>query len=92
MYDSLLIGSDKMGDDGSENLRAFVERVMHQKGLSIREVQEHASRKGPIAASYISRIITGKVRNLSVDRVVALAEGLGVNPFEFLLLLTVHNL
>src|SRR5687767_11388172 len=71
-----------MSEDGSETLSEFVQRVMRQKGLSPREVQKHASKKGEIAASYISRIYNGKVRNLSVEKIEILAEGLGINPFE----------
>lgn len=71
-----------MSEYDIETLSQFVQRVMRQKSLSPREVQIRASAKGQIAASYISRITTGKVTNLSVDKVVILAEGLGVNPFE----------
>jgi transcriptional regulator with XRE-family HTH domain len=71
-----------MSEGVGETLSQFVQRVMRQKGLSPREVQERASNKGQIAASYISRIYNGKVTNLSVDKILILAEGLGVNPFE----------
>lgn len=68
--------------DESETLSQFVQRIMRQKGLSIQNVHRRASSKGNIAPSYISRITTGKVTNLTVDKVEILAEGLGVNPFE----------
>lgn len=71
-----------MSEDGTESLGEFVQRIMRKKDLSLREVQNRASKKGTIAASYISRIITGKVRNLSVDKIEVLAEGLGVDPLE----------
>ncbi|HEX5735701.1 MAG TPA: helix-turn-helix transcriptional regulator [Blastocatellia bacterium] len=71
-----------MSEDGSENLSEFVQRIMRQKGLSMHDVQKRASNNGNIAASYISRIYNGKVTNLSVDKIVILAEGLDVSPFE----------
>jgi transcriptional regulator with XRE-family HTH domain len=71
-----------MSQNGSENLSEFVQRIMRQKGLSIRDVRERASKKGPIAASYISRIYHGKVTNLTANMIEILAEGLGVDPFE----------
>jgi hypothetical protein len=55
---------------------------MRQKELFIHHVHRRASSKGNIAPSYISRITTGKVTNLTVDKIEILAEGLGVNPFE----------
>lgn len=71
-----------MSEPENETLAQFVDRVMRQKGLSVRDVQKRASGKGRIAASYISRIINGKVKNLSADKIVILAEGLGVDPFQ----------
>ena len=66
----------------SDSLSLYVQRVIRQKNLSIREIQERAGGADMIAASYISRIINAKVTNLSVDKLTALAEGLGVDPFE----------
>ena len=45
-------------------------------------MQARAGGPHKIAASYISRIINAKVTNLSVDKLMVLAEGLGVDPFE----------
>ena len=64
----------------TESLSDYVERVMRQKNLSVRDVKEHAG--GKIAASYISRIINGKVKNLSVDKIVILAKGLDADAYE----------
>jgi transcriptional regulator with XRE-family HTH domain len=60
----------------------YIQRVCRQKGLSIRDVQERAGGQKRIAASYISRIYNGKVTNLSVEKLMILAEGLDVDPFE----------
>ncbi|HJQ68812.1 MAG TPA: helix-turn-helix transcriptional regulator, partial [Blastocatellia bacterium] len=59
-----------------------VQRVMRQKRLSIKDVQQRAGGRQKIAASYISRITSAKVTNLSVDKLLVLAQGLGVDPFE----------
>ena len=64
----------------TESLSDYVQRVMRQKNLSVRDVKERAGDK--IAASYISRIVNGKVRNLSVDKIVILAKGLEVDAYE----------
>jgi transcriptional regulator with XRE-family HTH domain len=65
-----------------DSLSSFVQRVIRQKNLSIRDIQTRAGGPDKIAASYISRIINAKVTNLSVDKLTVLAEGLGVDPFE----------
>ena len=65
-----------------DSLSAFVQRIIRQKNLSIRDIQTRAGGPDKIAASYISRIINAKVSNLSVDKLTVLAEGLGVDPFE----------
>jgi transcriptional regulator with XRE-family HTH domain len=72
----------KLKKPDPHSLSLFVQRICRQKGLSIRDIQERAGGKKLIAASYISRIINGKVTNLSVDKLTVLAEGLGVDPFE----------
>ena len=73
--------SEKSKSD-ADSLSHFVRRAMRQKGLSIRDVQDRAGGPHKIAASYISRIINAKVTNLSVDKLLILADGLGVDPFE----------
>jgi transcriptional regulator with XRE-family HTH domain len=64
----------------TESLSEFVQRIMRQSNLSMRDVHKQSGKK--IAASYISRIVNGRVRNLSVDKIAILAEGLGVDAFE----------
>lgn len=63
---------------GKSNLSQLVKRIIKQKGLSLRDVQRGSG--GEIANSYISRIMNGGVKNLSVDKLVALARGLGEDP------------
>ena len=63
-----------------ENLSSYVQRIMQEKKLK-RDVVAKKSGKG-IASSYIGRIIAGTVTNLSVEKIVALARGLDVDPYE----------
>lgn len=61
-----------------ENLSQLVSRIIKEKDLSLREVHERCD--GKIAASYVSRIMTGNVSNISLDKLVVLACGLGEDP------------
>ena len=72
----------KNPESDAGTLGQFVRRVLRQKRLSSRDRQARAGGPDRIAASYVSRIINGKVTNLSVDKLLVLAEGLGVDPFE----------
>jgi transcriptional regulator with XRE-family HTH domain len=63
-----------------ETLRAYIKEVMQQKRLKGIDVE--AKSGGKITNSYISDIINGKTKTISVDKVNALAEGLGVDSFE----------
>ncbi len=76
------MNKDKSPKSDLDSLSQFVQRVIRQKNLSIRDIQTRAGGEDKIAASYISRIINAKVTNLSVDKLIVLAEGLGVDPFE----------
>lgn len=59
-----------------ETIGQYLDRVMRQKNLSPKEV----ARACGITNSYIGRIIKDKGGNLSVKTIVALAEGLEVDP------------
>ena len=61
-----------------ETLDQYLERIMRQKKLSPKDV----ARACGITNSYIGRIIKGKGGNVSVATIVALAEGLDVDPHE----------
>ena len=76
------MNENKNAKSEADTLSQFVQRVMRQKRLSIRDVQLRAGGERNIAASYISRITSAKVTNLSVDKLLVLARGLGVDPFE----------
>jgi transcriptional regulator with XRE-family HTH domain len=66
-----------------EDLADYVRRMLKEKSLTTRQVEDRAKRKGKrIAHSYISRIISRTATNLSVDKLKALAAGLGVREKE----------
>lgn len=52
---------------------------MRRKGLSIQDVSE---RSGRVATSYVSAIASGRVTNLTTDKLKALAGGLDVDVLE----------
>jgi transcriptional regulator with XRE-family HTH domain len=62
-----------------ETLSEYVNRIMRQKGLTQKDVAE---RSGNIAKGYVSEISSGKVTNLSTDKLQDLARGLDVDIME----------
>jgi len=63
-----------------EELRAYIREVMHRK--NIKGIDIEARSGGQITNSYISDIINGKTKSISVEKVNALAKGMGVDSFE----------
>ena len=74
-----------MPNQNLETLGDFVRRARWEKNLSCEDVSKRSARFGPrIAASYINRIENEPTRRPTVDRLKALAYGLGI-PVEELL-------
>lgn len=63
-----------------EKLRAYVRAVMEAKGISEWQIEKRA--KGKIKDSYVTDILAGKTKSISVEKLNALAEGLGVDGIE----------
>ncbi|HEY7913852.1 MAG TPA: hypothetical protein VIG62_18210 [Blastocatellia bacterium] len=63
-----------------ETLAAYVTRIIREKGLKQDEVRRLS--RGQITDGYIRGIMKGKAKNLSVDKLKALALGLGVSEDE----------
>src|ERR1044071_7475512 len=61
-----------------ETFGQYLERILHQRKLTPKE----AAKKCGITDSYIGRIIKGKGGNYSVETILALADGLEVDPHE----------
>jgi transcriptional regulator with XRE-family HTH domain len=69
-----------MSKTSKQGLSRYVERVMKEKHLSRRDVKLRSG--GEITDSYVSGIISGSAKNLSVDKLKALARGLRVGEME----------
>jgi transcriptional regulator with XRE-family HTH domain len=66
--------------NGPENLGLYVKRVMEEKGLGLKDVELMSD--GAITDAYVSNIVNGDASNPSVDKLKALATGLGVDEDE----------
>ncbi|HKQ06154.1 MAG TPA: helix-turn-helix transcriptional regulator [Blastocatellia bacterium] len=63
-----------------EKLRTYIRAVMKEKNLKGIHIQARSGNK--IKDSTISDILSGKVKSISVDKLNALAKGLGVDGVE----------
>lgn len=63
-----------------ETLSEYVQRIMDEKGLKRVDVERRSGKK--IADSHIANILKGKTKNLTVEKINALAKGLGVDATE----------
>jgi len=61
-------------------LSQYVRRIMLEKKLSRRDVKLQSD--GQITDSYVSGIVNGTATNLSIEKLKALAQGLGVTERE----------
>ena len=71
-----------MSKTGKQGLSHYVDRVMKEKHLSRREVKLRSG--GEITDSYVSGIISASAKNLSVEKLKALARGLRVREMELI--------
>lgn len=69
-----------MSKSRKESLAQYVRRIVKQKGLKLREIEEKSG--GEITNGYISSIMSGNVTNLTVEKIAALAVGMGVDGRE----------
>ena len=60
-----------------ERLRAFVKKVMKEQGLTEWQIEKKSGSR--ITDSYVKDIISGKAKSIGVDKLNALALGLGVD-------------
>jgi len=63
-----------------EKLRAYIREVMEKKGLSEWQIEKRA--KGKIKDSYVKDILSSKTKSISVEKLNALAEGLGIEGID----------
>lgn len=69
-----------MSKTRKQGLSRYVERVIKEKRLSREDVRLRSG--GEISATYVSGIISGRAKNLSVAKLKALARGLRVREIE----------
>ena len=67
--------SDTDEQPKAETLGEYIKRIMGEKQLTMKKVENRSGHK--IADAYIANIVKGIARNLSVDKLKALAVGLG---------------
>ena len=65
---------------GKEKLSDFVRRAIKQKQLKLRDVERRAG--GEITNGYVSGIINNRIKNVSIEKLKALARGLEVDVRE----------
>jgi len=69
-----------------ETFGQYVKRLIEERGLRLHEIESKSGDKSTnshkITSSHISKIINGKAGNLTFDKIVGLANGLGVKPIE----------
>lgn len=66
--------------DKRERLSDFVRRMMHEQGLTFRQVEARA--KGAITGGYVNDIVKEKTTNPSIEKLRALAKGLNRSEDE----------
>jgi len=71
-----------MSKASKPELSRYVERVMKDKHLSRRDVSLRSG--GEITDSYVSAILSGSAKNLSIDKLKALAHGLRVREMSLI--------
>ena len=71
-----------MSKTSKPELSRYVERVMQDKHLSRRDVSLRSG--GEITDSYVSAILSGSAKNLSIDKLKALAHGLRVREMSLI--------
>jgi len=69
-----------MAESRTESLRESIARIMKEKGLRVRDIRRRS--ESSITESYISEILKGVATNPSIEKLVALGRGLGVDPVE----------
>ena len=63
-----------------ETLGQYVDRIMRQKKLTIRDVEKRCDKK--LTHSYVARIVKGKVKNPTLATMLALAKGLDEDLYQ----------
>ena len=73
-------GIDSAHEEDREDLKGYVRRVLKQKKITLRDVQGRSG--GQITQAYVGAIVKGVHSNPTVEKLKALARGLGVDEDE----------
>ncbi|MCI0488256.1 MAG: helix-turn-helix transcriptional regulator [Blastocatellia bacterium] len=73
-------GEGSAHEEGQESLKGYVKRLLKQKKMTLREVQRRSG--GQITQAYVGAIVKGVHSNPTVEKLKALARGLGVDEDE----------
>jgi len=66
-----------------ETLAEYVNRVMNEKNIKALDVEARATELGhKITDTYVTNIMRGTNKNLSVEKLIALADGMDVDKVE----------
>ena len=65
---------------GREELKEYVKRILNQKKMTLRDVQERSG--GDITQAYVGAIVRGRHSNPTIEKLKVLARGLGVDEEE----------
>lgn len=63
-----------------EKLREYLRKVVKEQGTPVAQIARQS--EGSITDSYIFDIMSGKTKHISVDKLEALAKGLGMDSVE----------
>jgi transcriptional regulator with XRE-family HTH domain len=73
-----------------EKLRDYIRQAMKEKGLSVAEIVRRSGNQ--IKDSYIFDILKGRTKTIGVEKLNALAQGLGVDGVELYKLASGENI
>ncbi len=74
----------------SENLPQYVARVLKEKQLTLQEVAQRSRQK--ISKAYLCNLLHNHSSNPSVEKIKALASGLGIQPQEIFAVLEIQSI
>lgn len=69
-----------MSESNEEQLSDYIRRVMKEKGLTQHDVEARSGDQ--ITERYVADILRGASKNPSVEKLIALAHGIGIDPDE----------
>lgn len=73
----------KTRKESTKKLSERIREIMRERGLTAQRVADVARSRGfKLSGGYLGKVLNGEVISPSLDRIEAMAAGLGVNPME----------